>query len=543
MNLILHHLRKDIRAQRWLLMLWALVMIINIVINILILETGYEFADSVDKIRNFPALMLIGWVTWTILLVRLIQSEPITGSTSFWLTRPIPLRTYIPSKLLFILLLIVVPCLIPDLLDMLLLQTPSALIRTHLLSEVALQAMAGLCVIWLAHCTRSLVQFGGISGLLFLGLIIAGIIQSMSMVHAASTPKYAELMLTRMGLFFIIFFCGLLISLIVHYMIRKSRLGIGVGIATTLIAFAAVLWWPVPLSFPRIAAFIPSFLFRTGTESQKRSVVEYSPDWQRSLTLRPGPDVAEASAILTPVVTNEKTVPVITWITAKFQPKGETASELGVPGSEKKWSDLNQVDISQRIKADLPDITLTNPPQPYRGPFEIFTIDAISMDKFVNESGVLNLDLGGQMDSLVRKATLPIKDSAFARLPGELIRVHSGKEETNDLFDLGSPDKTNTPTLVVWSVSYKPTPSYPAPSTIYLLVDPQSHTGTILEIGSGLGRRVNGLMSRVNSRVNLPLTGKEPLDRMILYIYEVDHGDYFQTTLTAPNFTMTLKDH
>jgi len=539
MKLILHHLLKDIRALRWLLLLWALVLLVKIIVNMLVLQTDYDLAESADKVRAFPILMWVGGVTWMVLLVRLIHSEPVTGSSSFWLTRPVPLHVYISSKLIFILLFLFLPSLVPSLIDMVQLQTNPDFIKQSLLADLFLQTMGALCVIWLATYTRTLVQFWGITGLLILALIVFSVFSAPATLHAKMGPRDGELMVTRMSLFALIFFFGLFVSLIIQHLNRRSRAGLSVGVTTTVIAVAAGLWWPSVIS-PRMISAPLSLLFHGTATPFKETHVDFSLDWQKNVTWRED-DPMVALAPLRPVVIDGKTVPAIGTIKAQFQPKNGEMEVLSPLGNAKSWGDENQFDTVKYIQKDLPGITV-NPghgPQPFQGPFELFTMDSVVGEKLKNETGTLTLTISGQMESLVRKAVIPIHGAATAQLREELIRIHSDHQTTSGILGFGPRAQEDKPVLVVWDISYSRTPSFPMPIIVYLLVDPETHTGTLLQRDNGNAYSFsNGLSSRLNSKENLVLTGKEPLDRMVLYIYEVTRSEYFNSTLTAEEFTM-----
>ncbi len=79
------------------------------------------------------------------------------------------------------------------------------------------------------------------------------------------------------------------------------------------------------------------------------------------------------------------------------------------------------------------------------------------------------------------------------------------------------------------------------PIRYYVLVDTQAKTGTFLfsnhsETSMGL---TNSPFNKSDTRVYLPLKGDEPLDHMVLYIYESQRKNFFSSDLTANDFKMS----
>jgi hypothetical protein len=184
MSLILHHLLKDIRAQRWLLALVLIVIAAQIGVNLLEMQTDYHLASIAEAVRTTMALPLIGTALWILLLARLIQSEPVIGDASFWLTRPIPRSVYIPSKLLFILLFLIIPFHIAMPLDMLQFDVKPAQIGDALKSGLLLDLFLLLLVLWMATFTRTMVGF-------WCGLIVLTLVSTLltaSVVPNACSP-------------------------------------------------------------------------------------------------------------------------------------------------------------------------------------------------------------------------------------------------------------------------------------------------------------------------------------------------------------------
>jgi hypothetical protein len=114
MSLIIHIVLKDLRAQRWLVALWAVILAATWVIEAFKLDavmtrpaaggTGSTSLVYLLAVLAF-ARVALGWV----LAIRFVHADPAEGTDAFWLTRPISPRLLMASKacLVFGLLLFV----------------------------------------------------------------------------------------------------------------------------------------------------------------------------------------------------------------------------------------------------------------------------------------------------------------------------------------------------------------------------------------------------------------------------------------------------
>src|SRR5262245_13841184 len=115
MHLILHHLKKDIRALRLLLLLWFVLLLVNS----LLIRSGLDLSITSEQgIEIFSSAYVLLYVLQQILQIvivcQLVQADALAGTTAFWLTRPISRKGLLLSKSLFILLVLVVPSLIAE---------------------------------------------------------------------------------------------------------------------------------------------------------------------------------------------------------------------------------------------------------------------------------------------------------------------------------------------------------------------------------------------------------------------------------------------
>jgi hypothetical protein len=534
MKLIFHHLAKDIRSQRWLLLLSILVIALQLGIDLLEAQADYHLASTAEFVHSTMALPLASDILWILLLARLIQSEPVTGATSFWLTRPIPRGVYISSKLLFILFFLVIPYLLPVPLDMFHFGVAPEQIRAKVETSLIIDLYLTLIILWLATYTRTIVEFWGalIAFVLFSIAIGATAVYS-RFYFVSNAPDTAGLGFTRLALFILTFFSGLFVSLVMQHTRRKAA-GFGVGVSCMVVAVLVGFFWPFPLPW----TFTNTFLFSGSTFSVKSVTIKYADDWQQRLSWERNPNTQEwlALSAFSPLGTTSREVPIIQNINVTFKPDGGGLTKLSndVAGN---MPVQGQFDVERAIAADFPGIQLSNLPARFNpGSFSLFVVHP-SDEHLVGKTGTLKLTLFGHMQSLVREAAIPLNGQLVASRPGEIIHIARLPRVPQTFIP---PETADNPVLAVWTLGYFERERFEPPPRYYVLVDSQNGTGTFLHTVQAMHFNDNFSMlgSKSSGHVYLPLQGNEPLDQMVLYIYEFKANDFLNATLTAPGFVM-----
>ena len=553
MKLVLHHLLKDIRAQRWLLLFSLLIVLLRIAVDWLETLPDYHLASTAEFLRSTMVLPLSGAILWIVLLVRLIQSEPVIGEASFWLTRPVPRSVYIPSKLLFIALFLVIPYLIPAPLDMANFGMSSGELRHEFHESLLLSAYWIVLMLWLATYTLSLAQFGLrlVIAVLAITAILAGSIYGQFFYRTASPGHNGELVFTRLGLFIGLLFIGLIISLLIQHMGRKGRAGFGVGIGFMIAATLTAFFFP----FIFLGSSALHLIWNTSEFSGKLVQVHYSDDWRQRLEWTQPDKTQNWTAVtsFTPAASansgymettsgpafhpGEGRVPIIESITSvTFQPAGDQPHSLSNGLTRVTYPVDSQFDVQGAIAAGLPTVHV-NVPETKPGSIAIFALDPGEQRKVTGKTGNLLLSLYGHLYTLQRKAEVPLGVSRLARLPGEIIHLAQLPRVPQPFV---TNDTVNKPVLAVWSLGYFGT-GLNRGDRYYLLVDPQTGSGTFLhpDDSVNIGDGLLGLSAKTSKHVYLSLSGGEPLERMVLYIYDFKPGDYFTSMVADPNFTIT----
>jgi|WetSurMetagenome_2_1015567.scaffolds.fasta_scaffold63751_2 hypothetical protein len=101
MNLILHHVLKDLRALRLPIALWLGVLAADVASQVLKLDRFVRDADQLTMLTTAwtltgLGLMVFGWV----LAAMIVQEDPLDSPSAFWLTRPLCWKGLLASKLL-----------------------------------------------------------------------------------------------------------------------------------------------------------------------------------------------------------------------------------------------------------------------------------------------------------------------------------------------------------------------------------------------------------------------------------------------------------
>ena len=115
MKLILHHALKDLRAQRWLVAAWAVVLGATCVLESLELDVVSAGTVPLRRLWAAPttaptssfvyllfALALTRVVLAWVLAIRFVHTDPAEGTDAFWLTRPLSRPTMLAAKAVLI---------------------------------------------------------------------------------------------------------------------------------------------------------------------------------------------------------------------------------------------------------------------------------------------------------------------------------------------------------------------------------------------------------------------------------------------------------
>ena len=318
MKYVFHLVRADLRRFRLLLAMWVLVQIIDTVV------TGVRPALAFDP-RPMTAISVMGtvlfltrWLGLFLIVPLIVQTHPLVGSDAFWMTRPIPWRALLASK---IILLGTAFVAVPALCEVVLMQAcrvPIAEIALVALQTIIFQALWLLFVMALSTMTRDLARFALAAGGVLLTFVLvvstslAVMLRNMpdgpqlSVVTGRSVSGPAAAVVTVLLLI-----VAAVVQLVVQYRTRSVRTSLAAGVAGILVVVLIGQVWPwheAPLPVPawarqesavRLVAESPKGEFRrlespwNGTESWQLGSVRLGlsgiePGWLATVTLVDG---------------------------------------------------------------------------------------------------------------------------------------------------------------------------------------------------------------------------------------------------------------
>ena len=181
MKLLLHLLAADIRRFRLMIGLWLVISAASTALDGLRPMFASEAfgMNGIDVAGDLVGLakVLFGFV----LIPLVVQTHPLVGSDAFWMTRPIPPRTLLASKLILLVAAIVVVPVACEVALMIAYKVPPQRMAAVAVQTTLWQTMYLTVVMVLAALTRNLARFA----LLFGGLLLALALTTVIMVTIA----------------------------------------------------------------------------------------------------------------------------------------------------------------------------------------------------------------------------------------------------------------------------------------------------------------------------------------------------------------------
>ncbi len=175
-SLVTHLFKKDVRHLRGILLVWVLL----IASQAILVGSGISAsADDMATMVTFQVLSsvlpLLKIIAALVLIPLLIHGEPLTGTTAFWLSRPLSRKTILAAKGLFIGLLLI---LFPLLVEVGIFAGNGVQVRHILLAipEILIGDMALILqVMVLAVLTRNFARFAIAGVVIFIGMILLSV--------------------------------------------------------------------------------------------------------------------------------------------------------------------------------------------------------------------------------------------------------------------------------------------------------------------------------------------------------------------------------
>jgi hypothetical protein len=244
MNLTWHIVKKDLRALRWPLLVWVLVIAAKLGVGVVLLAShgieGSEWFVRMDALGK-----LLAWLECfsLVLVAALIQEDMLVGTTAFWVTRPISGGRLLRAKLWGIgLAFLLLPVLVA---------LPWWLGCGYGVREIlgaALEtaainaAVVVLGLLW-AVVTDGFSRF--LMWTLVLMFAIPSVIGGIALhVQGLATPPTAGLIVTRFAIAIGIAFLGISTVVVHQFLTRRTPRSVGMISASLGLMVAVGLWWP-----------------------------------------------------------------------------------------------------------------------------------------------------------------------------------------------------------------------------------------------------------------------------------------------------------
>jgi hypothetical protein len=541
MKLILHHFWKDIRSLRWILGLWLLVVLTQAVITVLAVQPSYQIASMAEMIAPSAIWYVINGAIWIAVIVYLIQSEPVTGATSFWLTRPIPPVISVFSKLIFIIGLVIVPSLIPRTIDLLLFGVPVHTVRDSVYATILVELMMALCVVWLATYTRNMAQFWGVVGTLCV-LWIAGSLTLMfrSSIMTFTAETNPGLWASRFEMGFWVFFGGLIVSLVIQYWLRTTQKAFLLGLGSIFLSITCFFWWPFVL--PRIGHGVanpPTNKTMQLSSMQLSYQIDPTKPFIWSGTQLLNTNYQSAKIFLIAPSGNGNGTACIRSIESSFTPNDGKKVALQAALEGYSYFTPDRLDWLTQLQHDNSGLTIESGSTPANEPVPAFMVTSELAGKLKDQIGTLNLKLIGDVLTLQKQAEIPLAGTGFARIPSALVRLIAVQNDKDGI------------NLSVEEVGYRDMLKGKTLPTVYLLVDPQSRIGIIplKSIIKSQNNNVSGsTLSRMSALLNLEVRATdlpenirthfegEGVNGLIIYVYEATSQGHFEREVKVPDY-------
>ncbi len=270
MKLLLHLLAADIRRFRLMIGLWLIVSAASTALDgVRPMFASEAFAmNGIDVAGDLVGLaeLLFGFV----LIPLVVQTHPLVGSDAFWMTRPIPPRALLVSKLVLMAALIVVVPVACEVVLMIAYKVPPQRMAAVAVQTTLWQSLYLTVVMALAALTRNLARFALLFGGLLLALALTAVI--MVTIELARVDDAAAVgVLTVSGgppppsvgdptpeiVFLLVIVAAGLALLMVQYATRSGRRSALVGVAGLVAAWVVPSVWPWPLLQPRL--YVPDW--------------------------------------------------------------------------------------------------------------------------------------------------------------------------------------------------------------------------------------------------------------------------------------------
>ena len=407
MHLVIHQFKKDLRRVRLPLAVWLAFVALQFVLAGWTVKPGDQVMQYLHTILGF-VLPVINGLLVMVLVPLVFHQEPLVGTTAFWLTRPLPRRTMMAAKGLFLALLILLPLLAQTVMLAVNGVTPHDVALAAL--QILLSQLAWvLAVAALAALTAGFGRFAVVGIVSFIAWYLLGMAVTWLRLFKdpLSASAFSELTASRGAIG-----SGLMIAfgaaVVVHqYQTRRTRRSVALAVAGIALVFATQQFWPWNvLPQPPTAA--------RGTVPD---TTQMTFALGRNLWAGDSPDIRGGTP--TKVVSNSLVVdhapPELVITIRKIDATLKTAAGQPLRIESQQTQNFNNFPPPRAIEAALGDVTLLNPGMTH-GPFlQLFRIDAATFNAHASEPLAFSAEVTVTASKCVVTGELPLAKGARLR--------------------------------------------------------------------------------------------------------------------------------
>jgi hypothetical protein len=251
MKHLFHLISADVRRFRLLLAVWLLIQIVDTIFRGVrpALAPEPRLQTAVELLAM--VLFLTRWIGMIVIVPLVVQAHPLVGSDAFWMTRPIPWRALLGSKVVLLWTTIVAAPALCELALMLASRVPLAEIPFVTLQTILFHSLWLFIVMALSTTTRNLARFALVAGSVLVGfgllinIVIAVMIRNLpdGPQLTAMTPRSVSSPTPGVVLLLLLIIAAVL-QILLQYRMRSARASVSAGVGVVAVAVLISILWP-----------------------------------------------------------------------------------------------------------------------------------------------------------------------------------------------------------------------------------------------------------------------------------------------------------
>jgi hypothetical protein len=251
MKHLFHLISADVRRFRLLLAVWLLIQIVDTIFRGVrpALAPEPRLQTAVELLAM--VLFLLRWIGMIVIVPLVVQTHPLVGSDAFWMTRPIPWRALLGSKVVLLWTTIVAAPALCQVALMLASRVPLAEVPFVTLQTILFHSLWLFIVMALSTVTRNLARFALAAGSVLVGFgLLINIVIAMMIRNLPDGPQLTAMTPRSVGsptagvVLLLLLIIAAVLQILMQYRMRSARASISAGIAVVAVAVLISILWP-----------------------------------------------------------------------------------------------------------------------------------------------------------------------------------------------------------------------------------------------------------------------------------------------------------